>query len=371
MTVDQMIEDACFKAGLCEFQNVPSSLYAWALTALNRLYQQAWNAYPFRDEKMVLVSVAVAANATEIALPAELEAIRALSTSDEVISPLNEIIVSTYAPDYFDDTGTTPAQYMMLPDGPVTSQPGTGGRKLSARSDSASDVGFTVRIWGTIGGVKSYNDITLNGLTGVATSGLFTEILGISKPVTTGRITILDYYPTPPSPYSDIVTYAVGAVASYGGYTYIRIGTGSTTGTPPSDVTYWSLFLNNTYGTIAPWETQGRYRRIRLAPIPSASVTVYAQGLRRWTPLIDGNDTIILARCEGALYDQLMAELYEYGGEPDKAANERAKANDKFGTALKRENEDDPNDNRSFPAMGMFYDDSNVPADTTFTGVSM
>lgn len=75
MTVDQMIEDACFKAGLCEFQNVPSSLYAWALTALNRLYQQAWNAYPFRDEKMVLVSVAVAANATEIALPAELEAI--------------------------------------------------------------------------------------------------------------------------------------------------------------------------------------------------------------------------------------------------------------------------------------------------------
>jgi hypothetical protein len=261
---------------------------------------------------------------------------------------------------------------MNLPDSPVTVQPGTGGRKIQARSSSSADVTLTVRIWGTISGVKSYNDVVLNGVTGVASSGLFTEILGISKPATTGMITISDYYPTPPSPYSDLATYAAGAVVSYGGLNYIRIGTGNTTGTPPSDTSYWSVFLNNTYCTISPWDTQARYRKIRLAAIPSAAVTVYVQGLRRWTPLIDGNDTIILARCEGALYDQLMSELYEYGGEPEKANAERVKASDKYGTALKRENEDDPSDNRSFPAQGMFYESNQYSTpDTSFTGITL
>ncbi len=62
-------------------------------------------------------------------------------------------------------------------------------------------------------------------------------------------------------------------------------------------------------------------RRIRLAPVPSAALTVTVKGLRRFADL-SGGDSILLTRFETALYFFVLGEMYRFVG--DDAARKAA-----------------------------------------------
>ncbi len=52
-------------------------------------------------------------------------------------------------------------------------------------------------------------------------------------------------------------------------------------------------------------------RRIRLAPMPSAALTLTVSGVRRFVELAAA-DSILLSRCEGALYYFVLGEMYRF-----------------------------------------------------------
>lgn len=302
MRVIDIINQAVAKAGLAEVDAVPTNLYNLALSFLNRKYETVWNAYAWREEK--LIGVSVSASAEQVIFPQEVDSVRAIYTTDGPITPLSEIIIARFAPESFDDTGSTPYAFFNRPDSPVLVQP-TAATTIKIKSDSTADTSLTVRIGGTVNGVDAFEDMTLNGTTTVTSSKSFSALASISKPLTTGRVTIMD----------------------------------STTAE---------------LGTIAPWDYKGAYRRISLQPIPSAAVTIYAQATRRFPRLTSDSDTIILSKAEDAIFEMLMAELFQYSGDYDRAAVAKEAGAGLLAVALQNEQVKDLDDLRAFPDYGMF-----------------
>ena len=304
MRVVDIINQAVAKAGLAEVDAVPNNLYTLALSFLNRKYETIWDAYPWRAEKQIGLSVS--ASAATLIFPQEVDTVMSLYTTDQPLSPLNEVIMARYAPSSFDDTASTPYNFFNKPDSPVAVQP-TAATAITVLSDSASDTSKTVRLFGTVSDVETYEDITLNGTTPVAGSKSFTELTSISKPLTTGRITIRDS----------------GA---------------------------------NELGTIPAWAYKGAYRRIQLYPAPEAAITLYVIATRRFPRLTSDDDTIMLTKCEDALFSYLMSELYEYSNDLNNMQLNEAKGAQLLNVALDSERDRDSEDNRCLPAYGMFYD---------------
>jgi hypothetical protein len=310
--VTDIIALAVAKCGLARTDAVPTHLSALALKLLNKAYQDVWNVYPFRDEKVVGLSVSQAAQA-ECIFPEYIEAVRSLRNSDGTpIVPISELFLSENAGAAFSDTGSVPSQFYNLPDSPVQTQPPTA-TALKVLSSSTADTSGTVRVFGTVATLEAYEDFTLNGTTAVTGSLVFSEVKSVSKALTTGRITV-------------------------------AYGSGPTT-----------------IATMPPWAYLTAYRRIRLYPVPTAACTLYAECLRQMPRLTSDSDTILLHRAEPAIIDLLVAELYEYDEKPELAQGERAKAADHLKLALNAEEQRDRQDNRSFPASSIFGDDGVWP----------
>ncbi len=71
--------------------------------------------------------------------------------------------------------------------------------------------------------------------------------------------------------------------------------------------------------------TGGPVRRVKLIPPPGADITLYVNGLRRFAELAAGDEPL-LERTHNALFDYLVAELYEFDDQDARAVAERAKA---------------------------------------------
>jgi hypothetical protein len=189
---------------------------------------------------------------------------------------------------------------------PVLTQPASA-LALRVKSSSASDSSGTVRVYGVVSGVDTYEDFTLNGTNNVDGSSTFTEIHKISKPVTTGRITVLDQ-------------------------------------------------SDNEFGTIAPWHTQPEYRQMLFVPTPDENKTVTIHALRRFQPLIGDEDGIEPSGLEPAVLHLLQATLLRQVGKYDLGGEEERLATDAIKIFSNRENEINATDNRMLPASGMFGD---------------
>lgn len=318
MQVKDLINQACTKTGQASADNVPNPLWDFCLGALNRLYEDIWNVYPFRDEK--IVSLAVTGTSEELVFPQIVEAVRALWTVDNPLFPLNELIMVRMDPAVMAEEGT-PVRFFNLPDEPVLTQP-SAANQIKVVSASASDDG-TIAVIGTdTDDVEMREEIVLDGTTPVQASGSFAGLRSITKPLTYGRVTV-------------------------------------------------TLADATEIGTIPAWRQDAQYRKIRLYPIPSeASFTLYIEGLRRFEKLTSQHDSPLLTKCHTAMFDLLMAEVYEYAGMGEKAVAERKKGGERLEVALMREKHTDAEDIRSLPAYGMFGDGA-YPIDTSKTGTGV
>lgn len=316
MQVLDIIKNAVAKVGLAQVDSVPNHLYELSLGFLNSAYKDVWNLYPLRDEKLVGVTVSLTSGTEEVTLPQEVDVIRAVRTTDDPISPVGEMFLYNVVPSAFTDEGS-PAHFYNLADSPLESQP-SAATTLTFSSDSSNDKNITVRVFGEVSSEDAYEDVSLFGTSSMTSTKSFTTVYSISKALTAGRITVKD--------------------------------SGATT-----------------LGTIPPWMNQSLYRRVRVYPIPDDSYTLYVLGLRRWPQLTSRNDTILLSKAEGAIRSMLTAELYEYLGNDARAQAERAKAGEQMKIAIAREEVQDEEDTRSYPAWGMFGDGS-WPLDTSETG---
>lgn len=70
-------------------------------------------------------------------------------------------------------------------------------------------------------------------------------------------------------------------------------------------------------------------RRIKLVPPCAKDMTIYVNGLRRFEELGEAG-TPILERCSNALFDYLVAELFEFDDQQERADKERGKAGDEL-----------------------------------------
>lgn len=89
-------------------------------------------------------------------------------------------------------------------------------------------------------------------------------------------------------------------------------------------------------------------RRIRLAPIPAAPVTLTVNGLRRFTPLT-ALDTPLLPRFEPALFYYVLSELCGFSKDAVQQKSALALANQHFDNALACETGVDACDDVSLP----------------------
>jgi len=295
-----IINQAVAKAGLADIDNIPTNLNTLAIAFLNRVYENVWNVYPFRDEKVVTSTIS--ASSQDLVFPQEVDTLRALRSATNPITPIGELTMSRFAPGMFDDTGANVYYFYNMPDSPVLTQP-SAATAITIVSDDTNDTTQTVRIFGLVGGLETFEDISLNGLTPVAGSLLFTELKSISKDLTTGRISIKE----------------------------------STT----------------TLGTIPGWDYKGAYRKVRLNPSPSAAETLYFEATRRFLRLTSDSDTLLLGKAGAAIFSLLMAELHEYNKDYGAGTTERQRGGSLLTLAIDVEEDKDSEDNRSFPDEGM------------------
>ena len=89
-------------------------------------------------------------------------------------------------------------------------------------------------------------------------------------------------------------------------------------------------------------------RRIRLAPIPAAPVTLRVNGLRRFAPLVE-SDTPLLPKFEAALFYYVLAELHGFAKDAVQQKAALALAAEHFDNALGAETGGDACDDVSLP----------------------
>ncbi len=107
--------------GLALTGEVPTVVIDIAVAALNRWYRYAWQRHPHRDIRISNAVVEVAAGATAVELPAELDVIRSVRVAGGALLPLSEVREADFAAIYADAPGT-PVAYVQLADGATTDE---------------------------------------------------------------------------------------------------------------------------------------------------------------------------------------------------------------------------------------------------------
>lgn len=305
MRVKEILDFALVQTGSARKGEIPNDLHDHALDALNLAYEQVWNLFPWDASKLYAIQATTTDG--EITLPSYVDNIRAARVSDKPLSAVGVIRVNNFNPQAFETSGES-CEYIYHPSEPVLTQPTSAinVRVVSTSTADTSAVG-SIRIVGTAGGVETTEDIALNGTGNSDGSVNFTHIRKISKPITTGRVSIKD----------------------------------------TSD---------NELGTVAPWETQPEYPRVRLVPPPTSSTTVTFQCLRRFERLVSDNDAVTPAIMGKPITHLVMAYMFRRFGEDQRAAIEEQQAQDCMRTVEKNENEHNDKDFSTMPAYGMFGD---------------
>lgn len=305
MRVKELLDFALVQTGAARKGEIPTDLHAHALDALNFAYEQVWNLFPWDASKIYAVSATTTTG--EITLPSYVDNVRAARISNRPLTAVGVIRVNNFNPEAFETQGT-PCEFLWQRPDPVLTQPTSASaiRIVSTSTADTSSVG-AIRIVGTANGVETVEDINLNGTTNADGSVQFTEIRKVSKPATTGRITISD-----------------------------------TSG--------------NEFGTIAPWEQVPEYPRLRLVPPPDASVTVTLQCLRKFERVVADNDPITPSIMAKPVMHMVMAYILRRFGEYEKAAIEDATAAEALRTVENNENQQNEKDFSTMPMFGMFSD---------------
>jgi len=296
------------KTNLGRKGEVDNEIFEMAKDFLNRQYENLYNSHDWDNIKTF--SLEITTTTGNVILPNTVDIIRAARLVDVTspLQPVDEVWLNDHAPRSFTEVGR-PRLFMTLPDSPVSVQP-AAVTTIEFVSSSTADAGtsFPIRIEGTVNSLDDAEEVDLNGTTPVATTKTFTAISQITKPVTTGRITVTD------------VTAATKL------------------------------------GDIATQDTTGRYKQIKLIPPPDASVDVVFELFRRFEPLISDNDATILPQLNMVLTDLLTAELFEFDENEQRASYYRDKANAEFTLIISKETELQKQDNRISPTYGMFND---------------
>jgi len=301
--VKEMIDFAVVQTGAARKNEIPADVHAHALDALNLAYQQVWDVFPWDNSKMLNVEATTSDGL--VTLPSYVDNIQAARVTNRPISAVGMIRTNNFNPEAFETVGTV-CEYIWKRNDPVLTQP-TSAINVRVVSTSASDTSAvgSVRIVGTAGGVETVEDIALDGTSNSDGSVSFTEIRKISKPVTTGRITIKD----------------------------------------TSD---------NELGIVQPWETIPEYPTIQLVPPPDTSTTVKFQCLRKFEWLVDDNDPIQPSEMVKPILHFLMASLYERFNELQRATRERELGADALQVMEQNEAQHNDKDFSAAPAYGMF-----------------
>ena len=167
MTANEIVTNACKQAGLVEdgtptsivssmgigslsigggltaaAGTVPLAAFEIGLAMLNRWYRYAWQRYPHRDIRIANAVVAVAAGASAVELPPEMDAIRSVRTADGALLPLSDEREADFA-EVYSGTGT-PAAYVQLADGLTEDIPPLPVRRIRLAPLPAAPVTLTV-----------------------------------------------------------------------------------------------------------------------------------------------------------------------------------------------------------------------------------
>ena len=94
-------------------------------------------------------------------------------------------------------------------------------------------------------------------------------------------------------------------------------------------------------------------RRIRLAPMPAAALTLTVSGVRRFAELA-ASDTVLLSRCEDALYFYVLAEMYRFAGDAVSMKEAFAAAASHLASALNFEDIAAENDTVQVPTESFY-----------------
>lgn len=303
MRVKELLDFALVQTGAARKGEIPTDLHAHALDALNLAYQQVWDVFPWDNSKILNVQATTSTGL--ITLPSYVDNIQAARITNRPLFAVGMIRTNNFNPEVFETAGT-PCEYLWKRNDPVLTQPTSAinVRVVSTSTADTSAVG-SVRIVGTAGGVETVEDIALNGTSNSDGSVSFTEIRKISKPVTTGRITIKD-----------------------------------TSG--------------NELGVVQPWETIPEYPTVQLVPPPTTSTTVNFQCLRKFEWLVDDNDAIQPSEMVKPVLHFLMASLFERFDELNRATRERELGADALKVMEQNEAQHNDKDFSSMPTYGMF-----------------
>lgn len=325
MRVIELIEHAVITSGMGRQGAVTNKLFDYALQELNRIYYHIYNVFPWDNIK--IFNLEVTNTDGTVVLPQFVEYVRAVRIDNQPLVPVDEIRVSNWAPSTFDDTGDV-VNFSYLSRSPVAAQP-VAASLITIISTSAADTSALgkVRIEGTVGGVDDEEELALNGTSLVTGAKSFTNIREITKPKTTGRITIADTVPT-------------------------------------------------TLGTIAPWDQQGHNKRIELLPNPDETVTVSLMCTRKFQNLVSDDDSIVIPEAESGILDMLIGALFGLQGDLQKQIKYQQQGLSNIEVGAFQEREINDKDHRSLPAEGLFgdlgtgVDDVHV-RDTSITGIGL
>jgi len=200
MTVKELIEHAVEKVGLGYPDAVDTEVYNFSFRALNRVYTEVWNTYPWRASKEVQLSRTTTNG--EVVLPSYMDNIRAVRYEETALYPLNEIILNNTYPSVWDETGH-PSEFVHLAPSPVLKTLDSE-TNITIKSDNAND-DTDVVIAGIVSGKRDKETLTLSGTSDVTSAKSFQSIENITKHTTDGGVT---FYAGTSSSDTEIAAYA-------------------------------------------------------------------------------------------------------------------------------------------------------------------
>lgn len=282
-----LISDTTFVLDKLGLDKNNQTILLFAKNAARNIYKDLWRSGNYRATKQTLVIN----NAEKtIRLPHYVAAIIASSYDNRQMFRISEAEdVMTFAPEAFDtDKVVTGVDtYMSLsPDVGVYVAP--GGGTITVQSSSESDDGV-VSVHGTKDGEDVVEEITLSGMSQVSSIGSYDEIYTLSKPETTGTITVKDS-------------------------------------------------SGNTIQTLLPHENSRNHKRIQLVNEPDDTTKKLIM-LVKMHPVgyLYDNDSPMIDGSQSFIRKSLEAEMLEYDEQYDKANNAERKSGDRLSIILNEE----------------------------------
>jgi len=163
-----------------------SSSVAACKRFVRRRYEMLYNKYLWKD---TLLLSSVAANSNILVMPKEIGLIVGARWGDSTpLDPVEFSFLLRNDPGAFERTGS-PAKVTTITAIGIKQAISTAER-LSFVSDSTSDTSITVLIRGELAGVEQVEQVALNGTTTVNSTKSWDVVWTLSKPATTGTITV-------------------------------------------------------------------------------------------------------------------------------------------------------------------------------------